>query len=66
MVTLTEPGEAAYDKTIKSPEPMDPAVAAERLRDVKRIFDQMGIVFFLGSGTCLGAIRGERVHPMGR
>ena len=63
MTTLTEPGEAAYDKTIRSPEPMDPAVAAERLRDVKRIFDQMGIVFFIGSGTCLGAIRENGFIP---
>ncbi|MEE9198764.1 MAG: LicD family protein [Dehalococcoidia bacterium] len=63
MVTSNEAGEAAYDKSIKSPKPLDPAAAAERLKDVKRIFDQLGVVFFLGSGTCLGAIRENRFIP---
>ena len=63
MVTSNEAGEAAYEKSIKSPTPLDPAVAAERLKDVKRIFDQLGVVFFLGSGTCLGAIRENRFIP---
>ena len=63
MVTSNEAGEAAYETSIKSPTPLDPAVAAERLKDVKRIFDQKGVVFFLASGTCLGAIRENRFIP---
>ncbi len=63
MVTSSKAGEAAYEKSIKSPKPLDPAVAAERLKDVKRILDQLGVVFFLGSGTCLGAIRENRFIP---
>ncbi|MEE9249108.1 MAG: LicD family protein [Dehalococcoidia bacterium] len=63
MVTSSEAGEAAYEKSIKSPTPLDPAAAAERLKDVKRILDQLGVVFFLGSGTCLGAIRENRFIP---
>jgi hypothetical protein len=63
MVTSTGAGEAAYEKSIKSPTPLDPAAAAERLKDVKRILDQSGVVFFLGSGTCLGAIRENRFIP---
>ncbi len=63
MVTSNEAGEAAYEKSIKSPTPLDPAAAAERLKDVKRILDQLGVVFFLGSGTCLGAIRENRFIP---
>ncbi|MCH9035883.1 MAG: LicD family protein [Chloroflexi bacterium] len=63
MVTSNEAGEAAYDKTIISPTPLDPAAAAERLKEVKGIFDQLGVVFFLGSGTCLGAIRENRFIP---
>ena len=56
-------GEAAYEKTIKSPTPLDPAVAAERLKEVKRIFDEQGITFWIGSGTCLGAVREGRFIP---
>ena len=63
MVTSNESGEAAYDKTIISPTPLDPVIAAERLKEVKRIFDDQGIVFWLGSGTCLGCIRENRFIP---
>ena len=50
-------GAAAYEKSVIEPEPMDPAAASERLKDIKRILDQLGAVFFIASGTCLGAIR---------
>ena len=63
MATSREAGELAYQKSIISPEPMDPSAAAERLRDVKRILDQHSAVFFLLSGTCLGAIREQRFIP---
>ena len=63
MVTSNEAGEAAYVKTTESPTPLDPALAAERLKEVKRIFDDQGIVFWLGSGTCLGCIRENRFIP---
>ena len=63
MVTSNDAGEAAYDRSINSPEPMDPAAAAERLKDIKRILDQLEVVFFLASGTCLGAIRENRFIP---
>ena len=63
MVKNNEAGGAAYDKTIISPTPLDQAAAAERLKEVKQIFDQLGVVFFLGSGTCLGATRENRFIP---
>lgn len=63
MVESNEAGEAAYDKTIVSPTPLDPVIAAETLKEVKRIFDDQGIVFWLGSGTCLGCIRENRFIP---
>jgi hypothetical protein len=63
IVTGNEEGEAAYAKTIVSPTPLDPVVAAEILKEVKRIFDEQGIVFWLGSGTCLGRIRENRFIP---
>ena len=50
-------GEAAYEKSVKDPKPMDAIAASERLRDIKRILDQLGVVFFIAYGTCLGAIR---------
>ena len=46
-------GAAAYEKSVIEPEPMDPAAASERLKDIKRILDQLGAVFFIASGTCL-------------
>ncbi len=55
--------ESTYEKTIKDPAPMDPEKAAVRLKEVKRLFDQEGVVFWLGSGTCLGAIRENRFIP---
>ena len=58
-----EAGEAAYKKTIIAPTPLNPAIAAERLKEVKRIFDGQSIVFWLGSGTCLGCIRENRFIP---
>ena len=57
MVTDSEAGKAAYEESIKSPKPVDSAVAAEMLMDVKGIMDQLGVVFFLRQGTCLGAVR---------
>ena len=63
MVASNEAGEAAYEKTIISPTPLDPVIAAEILKEVKHIFDDQGIVFWLGSGTCLGCIRENRFIP---
>jgi hypothetical protein len=36
---------------------MDLAAAARLLIEVKQIFDEQGLVFFLRQGTCLGAVR---------
>jgi len=63
MTTNNEAGEAAYARSVKSPKPLDPAAAAERLKDVKRIMDQLGVVFFIIQGTCLGAVRENRFIP---
>ena len=54
---------AAYEKTIKDPTPLDPAFAAQRLKEVKSVFDELGVFFWLGSGTCLGAVREGRFIP---
>ena len=63
MKDVDKEGAAAYEKTITDPKPMDPTTASENLKDIKRILDQIGAVFFIASGTCLGAIREGRFIP---
>ena len=63
MKDIDKEGEAAYEKSVIDPKPMDPIAAAERLIDIKRILDQLGAVFFIASGTCLGAIREGQFIP---
>lgn len=55
--------EASYQRTIKSPSPLDPKIAKKRLTEVKQIFDDLGVTFWLGSGTCLGCVRENRFIP---
>ncbi|MDE2766050.1 MAG: LicD family protein [Chloroflexota bacterium] len=49
--------DAAYMETVLSPKPLDPEKAAERLREVKGVFDELGVTFWLRSGTLLGIVR---------
>lgn len=43
--------------------PMDLGDAEKLLREVKQIFDEHGVVFFLRQGTCLGAVRDHALIP---
>jgi hypothetical protein len=63
MKDTDKEGAAAYEKSVIAPKPMDPIAAAERLIDIKRILDELGAVFFIASGTCLGAIREGQFIP---
>ena len=49
--------DAAMDRLMRTTPAMDLTVAAALLREAKAVFDEMGVVFFLRQGTCLGAIR---------
>ena len=43
--------------------PMDLGDAEKLLREVKQIFDDQNVVFFLRQGTCLGAVRDHALIP---
>lgn len=42
---------------------IDRATAKKLLKEAKRILVQLGVVFFLGKGTCLGAVRDNDLIP---
>ena len=49
--------------TLKYNPPMGPAAGERALKEAKEILDQLGVVFLLSSGTCLGAIRDNAFIP---
>jgi len=44
-------------------EPMDMPIAETLLKEAKQLLDQLGLVFFLRHGTCLGAVRDQAFIP---
>ena len=54
---------ATMEYSFKYNPPIDVAVAKNNLKEVKQIMDQLGVVFLLSSGTCLGAIRDKTIIP---
>ena len=54
---------ATMEYTLKYNPPMDLAVAKTNLKEIKQDLDQLGVVFLLGSGTCLGATRDKALMP---
>jgi hypothetical protein len=58
-----ENADAAMDHVTRTTPAMNLVVAAGLLREVKEVFDGLGVVFFLRQGTCLGAIRDGAFIP---
>jgi len=54
---------ATMEYTLKYNPPMDLAVAKTNLKEIKQVLEQLGVVFLLGSGTCLGATRDKALTP---
>ncbi|MDP6403111.1 MAG: LicD family protein, partial [SAR202 cluster bacterium] len=55
--------EASLEKSMVAPEPVDVATAEVMLREAKQIMDRHGVAVFLRQGTCLGAVRDQRIIP---
>jgi len=55
--------QASLEYTLKYNPPMDHGVGERNLKEAKQILDGLGVVFLLGSGTCLGATRDKAIIP---
>ena len=63
MSECDDAGETEMDQLMRTIPPMDVTMAAALLREAKEVFDELGVVFFLRQGTCLGAVRDGAFIP---
>ena len=54
---------ATMEYTMNYNPPLDVAAGERILKEVKYILDKLKVVFILGSGTCLGAVRDKGLIP---
>jgi hypothetical protein len=57
MDSLSEADEVALERSMTDLHPLDVAAATSALLEVKQVLDDLGVVFYLEEGTCLGAVR---------
>ena len=55
--------EESLEFTLRFNPPMGPGAGERALKEAKGILDELGVVFLLSSGTCLGAIRDNAIIP---
>ncbi len=63
MDILSSAEEEELDKWVVSQETIDLDNATKALKEIKQIFDSLGVTFFLRQGTCLGAVRDQGLLP---
>ena len=63
MSSINGADEAALERSYSVAPPLDVDTAKELLREAKQILDQLGVVFLLQSGSCLGAVRDNAFIP---
>lgn len=63
MATSNGPDEADLDRLYSESGPIDVTTAEKMLIEAKQIMSQLGVVFYLRQGTCLGIIRDNALIP---
>ena len=63
MTTGNGSDQASLDYSLKYNPPIDPELAERNLKEIKGVLDDLGVLFLLGSGSCLGAVRDKAFIP---